>query len=173
MNSVFTSAMHGSRVPSSRLSVTGKIHICPEHTCVLLHSVIWGKYVACSPGSPSFTSWINAIYSNLWQLFERLILHFPMYKEVFYMEVEYSRKRNWFGKSDWFRSANGVDSVFFSSQHCAPGLVVRASLVTFSFCLFRNKNKFMERNFPCFLKKPYTIELIASPPLWFSILVFI
>lgn len=71
------------------------IHLC-------LFNVTWGKYAACSPASPSFTSWINAIYSNLWQLFERLILHIPIYKEVIYMEVEHIE--------EWSYLENLVDS---------------------------------------------------------------
>lgn len=85
---VSTSATQKSHGLSFRLSVRGKIYICPKYTLVLVHSVIWGKYVACSPGSSSFTFLINAIYSNLWQLFERLALHFLIYKEAIYIEGE-------------------------------------------------------------------------------------
>lgn len=122
---VSTSATQKSHGLSFRLSVRWKIYICPEYTLVLVHSVIWGKYVACSPGSPSFTFWINAIYSNLWQLFERLAFHFPFYKTVIYIEREKQE-----GNVDFFAQSGGRTEWTLSwSQHCVLGLIVRMSLI--------------------------------------------
>ena len=121
---VSTSATQKSHGLPFRLSVRGKIYICLEYTLVLVHSVIWGKYVACSPGSPSFTFWINAIYSNLWQLFERLALHFPIYKEVIYIEGKSSRENC----SVW--SAGKIQWTLSWSQHCALKLMVTLSSAT-------------------------------------------
>lgn len=140
---VSTSATQKSHGLPFRLSVRGKIYICPEYTLALVHSVIWGKYVACSPGSPSFTFWINAIYSNLWQLFERLALHFPIYKEVIYIEGK-SRRRELLCMVRW---KNPVDSVLESA------LCPEADSNSL-FCHFGDRNEIM-RTFLLLLKVLY------------------
>lgn len=139
---VSTSATQKSHGLSFRLSVRGKIHICPKYTLVLVHSVIWGKYVACSPGSPSFTFWINAIYSNLWQLFKKLVLHFPIYKEVIYTGGKAGGKVD---SSAW--SCGRIKWTLSWSQHCALGLIVTLFSATLGIGM-----KLWEPLF-CFLKK--------------------